>query len=318
MNATITEYNRTETALNGLRDRWSVVPDAETKEGYELVKSGISEIKSLRTGLEKERVKLKAPILERGKLLDSEAKRITAELVALEQPMVAAKKLVDEREAREKAERIARLQAKVDEIIAIPSALKGKPSGEIGEAIERLDAIDTTFDYYDLTSEAGEAKRTSLTELGFIMSDRLGFESEQARLNKEAEKQALEREEIRKAQEEIAAARRIVAEAAEIKAKADEKERLEAEAAKEAKEAAEAEKLAQTQPESKPAQESPKQTNTGPSDSELQGQQDRKLAMQKKEEITDSLVLGGIERKAARNVAILIANNDVAHVGIID
>jgi predicted phage-related endonuclease len=83
-------------------------------------------------------------------------------------------------------------------------------------------------------------------------------------------------------------------------------------------EAAEAEQSTQTQPESEPAQENPKQTSTGPSDSELLAQQDRKLAMQLKEEITDSLVLGGIDRKAARNVAILIANNDVAHVGIID
>ena len=104
---------------------------------------------------------------------------------------------------------------------------------------------------------------------------------------------------------------RIADQVAAEKARAEEKERL-------ATEAAEAEKLAQTQTEPETVKESPKPTPTGPSDSELLAQQDVKLAMQLKEEITDSLVLGGIDRKAARNVAILIANNDVAHVGIID
>jgi len=225
MTSEITEYSKTEAALNELKDRWANVPDAETDEGYTQIKTGISEVRGFRTGLEKMRVTLKAPILERGKLLDSEAKRITAELVAIEQPMAAAKKVVDDREAREKAERIARLQAKIDEILAIPYKIRGVDSGIIAEEIEKLESIDATIDFFDLTRDAVDARRETLNELQAMFADRVGFETEQARLKAEAEKQAVQRAEIEAAQAEVEAARKILADQEAVR---------EAEAAREA------------------------------------------------------------------------------------
>jgi hypothetical protein len=45
-----------------------------------------AELRTYRVELEKKRVEIKAPVLDRGRLIDAEAHRITVELLALEEP----------------------------------------------------------------------------------------------------------------------------------------------------------------------------------------------------------------------------------------
>lgn len=63
--------------------------------------------KTLRTSLEAKRKELKAPALERSRLIDSEAKRIESEIRSLEDPIDALITAEEQRRERERAERQA-------------------------------------------------------------------------------------------------------------------------------------------------------------------------------------------------------------------
>lgn len=207
----VTEYSTTNAALAMLREKYAVVPDANTEEGYALVKTGIKELTTLRTSLEAARKREKEPYLQAGKIIDAEAKRITEELVKLEDPMKAAKKEVDDRIERERAERIARLQVKVDAIKAMPAQVRGKSSTDIADMLDRVGEIDAMHDYYDLTKEAVSARQTALDELAQMLTDRLALEAAEAE-NKRIEAQNAElrhqqeaqQQEIQRQQDELA------------------------------------------------------------------------------------------------------------------
>lgn len=191
----IIEYNQTEAGLAVLREKYSTLPDINTPDGYEFHKAGIKELTTLRTSLEAARKREKEPHLQAGRIIDDEAKRITAELVKLEDPMKAAKKEYDDRVERERQERIARLQVKVDAIKAMPGQVRGKSSQEISEMIDRVGEIDAMHDFYDLTKEAVAARQGALDELTQMLTDRLAFEAaEEDRKKAEAEKARLEQE----------------------------------------------------------------------------------------------------------------------------
>ncbi|MHB0825126.1 hypothetical protein ACYCFL_05780 [Stutzerimonas nitrititolerans] len=210
----VAEYSQTNAALAALRAKYQVVPDANTEEGYAWVKAGIKELTGLRTSLEAARKREKEPHLQAGRILDAEAKRITEELVSLEKPMKAAKQEVDDRIERERQERIARLQQKVDAIVAMPGQVRGKSSDEISAMIDRVGEIDATHDYFDLTKEAVEARQNALDELTQMLTDRLAFEAAEADRKKaeaalaEQNRQLEEQQaENRRLQDELAQAR---------------------------------------------------------------------------------------------------------------
>ncbi len=211
----VAEYSQTNAALAALRAKYQVVPDANTEEGYAWVKAGIKELTGLRTSLEAARKREKEPHLQAGRILDAEAKRITEELVSLEKPMKAAKQEVDDRIERERQERIARLQQKVDAIVAMPGQVRGKSSDEISAMIDRVGEIDATHDYFDLTKEAVEARQNALDELTQMLTDRLAFEAAEAE-RKKAETALAEQN--RKLEEQQAENRRLQDELAQARA----------------------------------------------------------------------------------------------------
>lgn len=122
MNTHIQEYSKTAAALADLHEIYAgVVYDVTTTKGMTEAKEGRKELRTLRTDLEKMRVAIKAPALERCRLIDAEAKDITAKLLALEEPIdaqikaeenkekeAAMAKAAAERKAQEEAERIKR------------------------------------------------------------------------------------------------------------------------------------------------------------------------------------------------------------------
>lgn len=191
----IAEYSEVDAAIAKLTEEYDKerLPDVETKEGYEFIKKGIATIRGYRTKLEKKRKELKAPIITRGKLLDSEAKRITEALQKLEQPMAKLKKDVDEKEAREKEARINEQKARVQKIIDIPKEMRGKSSEEVSKALDELTEMDCTQGFYEQKKEALEARKDSLEQLADILAERLKMEALEAENAENKEKR--EREE---------------------------------------------------------------------------------------------------------------------------
>jgi len=169
-NKAIEAFSKTDAALSVLADKYSIVPDANTKEGYEQIKAGLKEVVSYRTSLEKKRKEIKQPYLDAGKLIDSEAKRITAQLLQLENPMKEAKQAVDDREKREKEALQAATRAKIDSMSSALSRAFGASSSEISALIDEVFSVDATEGFYDLTREAIDTRNDVLEKLNSMYS----------------------------------------------------------------------------------------------------------------------------------------------------
>lgn len=213
----VAEWSATESVLREAVEATkgiTVAANAESpKKGRDAVHASMMILANHRASIEKRRVELKAPILALGRLVDSEAKRLTEIIEPREIEMrkdrdaydaeqkrieAEAKAEADRIEAEKKAIRAAALQKRVEQVVALGCV----PS------LDWLDvATDDAFAAQIAELEAAKAKR-----------------DEEARIAAEAKAEAdrLEAERIateRKAQEEAAEAKRKAdaAEAAERK-----------------------------------------------------------------------------------------------------
>ena len=151
----IKEYSKTEAALTELKSRFANATfEVATTKGLALAREARAEIRTWRTSLEKERVRIKAPALEYCKLIDTEAKRITVELLLLEEPIDAT---IKEEEGRKEKERLAKVEAetkrlaaiqeKIDIIRNIPTHLQNKSAISIKESIDFIRAMPLGEEY---------------------------------------------------------------------------------------------------------------------------------------------------------------------------
>lgn len=229
----IVEYSQTEAALAELRDKYAVaVFDVSSTRGMTEARSARAELRTIRVALEAKRKELKAPILERGKLLDDEAKRITAEIVALEEPIDNVIKAEEQRRAAEKAaaeeaerQRLAEIQGHINAIRNAPVQFASASSEEIAAYQDEMVNLEITLDdYAELTGEAMQAKQQTLDKLTELHAAAVAREAEQERITQE-------REELEKLRAEAAERERLAAEEAdraEVRAR-NEREAAEAE-----------------------------------------------------------------------------------------
>lgn len=214
----IAEYSPTAAALADLRGRLAdVAYDLSTGKGMEIAKKDRAEVRGLRVALEAKRVELKAPALERSRLIDAEAKALTAELVALEKPIDDQIKAEEARKeaakaARESAEQAARavIQERIDAIRAYLVIPAGVKAAGIYVAMQNLEATEITLDAYgDRAGEAQQVKAGTLAAMEDLHAAAVAHEAEQARLEEErAElaRQRSEQEAREKAERELLAA----------------------------------------------------------------------------------------------------------------
>lgn len=244
----IVEYNKTAAALADLRARYGQSYDVRTSDGMRAAREARAEIKRHRVELEKMRVELKAPLLERGRLVDEEAKRITAELLSLEEPIDAAIKAEEERKEREKAEAEAAKrvlleasQRQCNELRALVVQAVNTTPAHIQSLIAKATAYAVPDNAH--RGDVEDVRKQTLVQLDTLLArsiahevERVRLEAERAeleRLQREAEtKAAAERErlaaEARVAREQIEAERRA---AEEARAAADAKAKVEREVA---------------------------------------------------------------------------------------
>lgn len=223
LTAQISEYNETAAALAVLREKYCTVFDVRTTKGMADAREARAEVRSYRVGLEKLRVAIKAPALERSRLIDAEAKRITAELLAIEEPIDATIKAeetrkVEEKAAKERAEaaRIAAIQARIAAIRNHYPAAVNQCADYTRLIIEQIAAMELApDDFAEFMPEAKAAQDETRAALIILLGQKVEAEAEQARIIAEREELARlrQQDEERKAEE-----RRIEAEA---KAKAE-------------------------------------------------------------------------------------------------
>jgi hypothetical protein len=202
----IVAFSQTEAALAELALAYGnpAVFDVTTDDGMKAAKAGRKELMRYRTSLEAKRKELKAPILARGKLLDDEAKRITAELAKLEGPLDAHITAEETRIAeavaaaeRAEAERVAELQSRLARIREVPRNMIGAPLEGLKAVLVKVE--ESPLDDYEEFTEAAKAYReSSVTALKSMI--------EAAEL---AERQAAELEALRIRQAADAAAQKV-------------------------------------------------------------------------------------------------------------
>lgn len=229
----IAEYSPTAAALSALRGKYQgVVFPVETPAGLKQAREARTEIKGYRVDLEKLRKEIKAPALERCRLIDEEAKRISAELEALETPIDAQIKAEEtrkeaERQAKEAAERarVAIIHDLIGRIKNAPAAYVGKPSAEIRAALQQAGAFEINADQFmEFAELARVAKAEAVAALDKLAAD---TEAREAELQRIAEERA-ELARLRAAEEARLRAEREAHEA-KMCAEREEAARIEAE-----------------------------------------------------------------------------------------
>lgn len=291
----IAEYTPTAAALAELRQKHQgVVYDVSQPKQMKLAKEARAEVKGYRVALEKLRVEIKAPALERCRLIDSEAKRITAELLELEEPLDVQ---IKAEEARKQQEELERLEAErlrvegiakaIEEIRNVPAGLIGKPAVIVEGQLAKLrdQVLDPDF-FAERFREAEDALTATIARVEQQLQDQRAHEAEQRRVAAEreelermrAENERLQREadERRRADEERAAAERAEAE------RQAQAERDREAAEQRAREEAERAERQRQEDEARAAREAQERAEREAREAELAAERERQAAEQKR------------------------------------
>lgn len=195
---TITEYTTTEAALATLREKYSGIKyDVTSTKGMDEAKASRAEIKKYRIALEAKRVEVKEPALKQCQLIDSEAKRITAELTKLEKPIDDQIKVEEERKKKEEQEkvrieneRVAGIRTRIDKIKSLPLLVVNYNSAELQEFVSKIESQPIGIEFAEFTDEATAVKAETVGILNNVLTAKLNSEQELAKAKEENDQQA--------------------------------------------------------------------------------------------------------------------------------
>lgn len=203
----ITEYSQTAAALAQLREQYAgVVFNVAIPKEMEHARKARMELRTLRTDLDKMRLRLNEDDHARIKARNDEAKRITAELAALEDPIDETIKAEEGRKERERKEReeterkrISEIHAEIASVSAIPAQSIGLRADELKAKLEQLRGRDWLTDPGEFEATADDAKGRAIAVLDEMYSS---AQAKEIALKRAEEERAAEE---RRFQEERAA-----------------------------------------------------------------------------------------------------------------
>ena len=263
-------YAITDATIAEWADRYMAlrVDGVDDSEGLKTVHEARMAVKRTRVGIEHRRKELKAEALEYGRVVDTEARRLTAMISPVEEHLQAEESRVTEERARLKAEKIEReraeVQARVDELAEHGAtvafhAVAAMSSDEYYAAVHAAEKAQQDKCEAEAAAEAERAKLQAEADARHhaeqeqLDRERAQAEAERAKLQDERAKldrvrTEQEAEAKRLADEKAAAERKIeldrarVEAAAQAKREAEDRARQEIEDAKAREEAAAAAK----------------------------------------------------------------------------
>jgi len=196
----IQEFNQTAAGLAALREQIAMrTYDCTTAEGDRIAREDRRLCVRIRTDLKAKHKDLKAPVLERGRLLDTELKRITEaveELEAIPDAAIKAQEAIEDGKRAERQRIEAERQAKVDKEIArianLPVTYVGATAAVLRGVVSSLEA--NTFEGMEGVSliRAQEAKMTAHEALLGLIEARVAADAER----EENERQRAENERV--------------------------------------------------------------------------------------------------------------------------
>jgi hypothetical protein len=213
----ISDYDEFRERVAEVKGVCNFIPDVSTDEGYEKSKRVALDVGKVLTALEKKRKEKKADSIAEGKLIDSEAKSIAAELEAFQVPHKEAYKELDTLKKQQIQDRKDKLQARVDDIRNLPEMMADMDSGSVKAAMEQT-AANECLDFFEFTEQALKARNASKNELSKMFSEKLKAEKDAAELESLRKKQAEQDQKDREQAIAKAASEKAEAEAAQAKA----------------------------------------------------------------------------------------------------
>lgn len=232
----VAEIDRVAAGLAELKQQFAgVVYDVRTAKGMEEAKAARAAIRKPRYEIELIRKNAKAPILALGRKLDSEAARITAEIMTIEDPVdrqIKGEETRKEIERIEKAnaelQRVEALNRRLDAIREMPIDASGLTSEHARQVLAVAEAMEIGPEFEERKEEAKAALFTAIASIKGVVAEREKHEAEQEKIK--ADRAELERLRAEQSKREAEERARIAEEDRKAKAERD------AEAAKQAAE----------------------------------------------------------------------------------
>jgi hypothetical protein len=230
----IAQYNPVTAGLAELRSRYEgKLFDCTDPEEEKAARLAVREHVKLRTSLEAVRKEIKEPALRHCQFIDSEARRIDAEIRKTEDPIYDQIQAEEKRRQEIEAARVAAIKTKIDQACLVGmgnvTSSRGELAGWIAELEGRTFSLEEYQEFVDIAQAMHESE---LDRLRTLLRHRSEADAREAAIADE--KKALEQakaEQARRDEEERASmAAERAAHEAEMAAKRAEQERLDREA----------------------------------------------------------------------------------------
>lgn len=320
MGKQIKQFSPFEKELAEFKEKYKgVVYDFTVKKNEKQARSDRFAIGKVVSALDSAHKELKAPLLEKTKLLDSQRKEIKDGLLEIQGDIKAQ---IDKHEQIEK-DRVDAIKERIALIKTSPDKAANWGAEAIGEILKKVEAIKIDDTFAEFQQEALFTKMDAAMALQPMYDDRLAFETKQAE-QAEATRQ-LEEKARKEREEQIAEQARLDAEKAAAKQVADAKEAQEkAERdAKQAKEDAERDKAQAVEDAKKEAQRKADDEERA----RVQKENDRKAAeatrladeehrIKIEQGVIDGLVAAGLQLMDAKVVIDAIEANAIPNLTI--
>lgn len=206
-------FSATESGLATLKETYGAkVYDCTTNVGDGEARHARIVLRDTRVNVEKFRQQLKAPLLEEGRIIDAEAKRITAEITALEDPIDAQIKAEEKRradikaaEARAEAERVAKIDVVMRWLRERPGLYAAANVATLTSVIAEITTkSEAGFEHYgDGHETIAEQVNATLKQLETMREARIAADAESERLRLANIELARKQREIEEQQREM-------------------------------------------------------------------------------------------------------------------
>ena len=173
----IKEYSAIEAGIGKLRATYKTVPDCHSEKGLDLCKKNYRDIRKVETAIEKRRKDINEEAQERIKLVNSEAKRVTALVQEISGPFkIARDKRIADLELEEE-KRVAGIHEEIRNLKCFIGEAHETDSEGVSSLIECVKLIDCSISFDEFTQEAVKTQKEVLDHLGSILQSKLTTEA---------------------------------------------------------------------------------------------------------------------------------------------
>ena len=239
------KYSVADAFIAEMKDKYKDMK-ADTPTAYKAITEALGVVRKTRTTLEKERKFKNKDVIKLKSMIDTEAKRLTSDILEVEEPLKATKAAVDDEKARIKqeqeeaeAKRISDIQKKISDMREMKNIILDM-SADSEKLNKQLVKIQFIFveesEYMEFTEEADVVQNNTMAEVEKALNNRITYEREQkeqkdeaARLLKQKEEQDAKETEFAAEQDAFEKKKADAAEAEQAKIDAEQKVKDDAE-----------------------------------------------------------------------------------------